>query len=667
MEKTTKKRIKRYVFWACAGLLVVLLAAMPLMAKNAEDEGPKASILSGQVKTGSVSTVLRGGGKLEEEEAVEATVPAGVKLTEFLVSNGDSVTKGQPLAAVDRVSVMAAITGVQETLEYLSGEIQKASGGQISNRVVAKAGGKVMEVYAKTGDSVQDVMLKHGALAVISLDGLLAVDIQTELDLSAGDILTVKFADGTGTEGRVDRVLGREAVVTIDHEAAAAGETVQVMTIYGSTLGEGVLYVHNAWKATAFSGTVAAVNVREGQQIRGGSTVVTLTDTAYTAEFESLSEKRREYEKLMLELFRLYQDQTLNAPCDGVVAGVDKDSVHLLSDSGEGAYLTLLANAPNGDDEMVYNNFVGMVTAVDHNGWQLLLDPASIPITDYKVLTGISPDPETMTQTARFIPRVPIYELVEEQWQQIGAEQIRAGDVMLFAGDDQGQFVWVVRLSRSSLEQEQPEQSDPSGKPNGGGQMQWPSFGGFTGKVQEEVFELYELEGSAVMTVTPQDSMKLLISLDEHDIAKVSLGQIAQIKVEALKHETFAASVTSIATEATNAGGSSKFQVELTLTRGENMLDGMSASAEIVLSTTEKVLTVPVAALNEAGTKTVVYTSYDKKNGTLGSPVVVETGVSDGENVQILSGLSEGDPFFYAYYDTLELSHTPESGGFSFG
>ena len=197
--------------------------------------------------------------------------------------------------------------------------------------------------------------------------------------------------------------------------------------------------------------------------------------------------------------------------------------------------------------------------------------------------------------------------------------------------------------------------------------MQWPSFGGFTGKVQEEVFELYELEGSAVMTVTPQDSMKLLISLDEHDIAKVSLGQIAQIKVEALKHETFAASVTSIATEATNAGGSSKFQVELILTRGENMLDGMSASAEIVLSTTEKVLTVPVAALNEAGTKTVVYTSYDKKNGTLGSPVVVETGVSDGENVQILSGLSEGDPFFYAYYDTLELSHTPESGGFSFG
>ena len=197
--------------------------------------------------------------------------------------------------------------------------------------------------------------------------------------------------------------------------------------------------------------------------------------------------------------------------------------------------------------------------------------------------------------------------------------------------------------------------------------MQWPSFGGFTGKVQEEVFELYELEGSAVMTVTPQDSMKLLISLDEHDIAKVSLGQIAQIKVEAMKHETFAASVTSIATEATNAGGSSKFQVELTLTRGENMLDGMSASAEIVLSTTEKVLTVPVAALNEAGTKTVVYTSYDKKNGTLGSPVVVETGVSDGENVQILSGLSEGDPLFYAYYDTLELSHTPESGGFSFG
>jgi hypothetical protein len=35
------------------------------------------------------------------------------------------------------------------------------------------------------------------------------------------------------------------------------------------------------------------------------------------------------------------------------------------------------------------------------------------------------------------------YELAEDQWQQIGPEQIQTGDILLFAGDDQGNFVWV--------------------------------------------------------------------------------------------------------------------------------------------------------------------------------------------------------------------------------
>ena len=32
-------------------------------------------------------------------------------------------------------------------------------------------------------------------------------------------------------------------------------------------------------------------------------------------------------------------------------------------------------------------------------------------------------------------------------------------------------------------------------------------------------------------------------------------------------------------------------------------------------------------------------------------------GISDGKFVQILSGLREGDAFWYAYYDTLDISN----------
>ena len=73
------------------------------------------------------------------------------------------------------------------------------------------------------------------------------------------------------------------------------------------------------------------------------------------------------------------------------------------------------------------------------------------------------------------------------------------------------------------------------------------------------------------------------------------------------------------------------------------------------------VLTLPAAALTEDGSKTIVYTALDKKTGELTSLVEVTTGLSDGEVVEILSGLGSGDTVYYAYYDTLEESDAVET------
>ena len=125
MDKTKKKRIKTIVALVAVVLVVALLAAMPLIAKQApEEDSPKASILSDTVSPGSINTRLIGGGTLAEEDALTVEVPAAVKLKKFLVANGDAVTEGTALATVDRVTVMTAITQVQETLEYLSEQIE---------------------------------------------------------------------------------------------------------------------------------------------------------------------------------------------------------------------------------------------------------------------------------------------------------------------------------------------------------------------------------------------------------------------------------------------------------------------------------------------------------------------------------------------------------------
>lgn len=668
MDKAKKTTIKRIIALVCVAAVVLLLAFMPLLAKNSKQEdGPKASILSGTVQTGSIQQSLIGGGTLTQEDAETVSVPAAVKLTEFLVSNGDAVAAGDAIARVDRVSVMEAISQVQETLEHLSEEIEAVSDKSLSGKVAAQAGGTVKLIYAKKGDSVQAVMLEHGALAVLSLDGRMSVTVQTEAEISAGDSVTVTLSDGTVADGSVESSLAGTVKVLLEDQDYTPGDTVTLR--FGETdLGTGTLEINSPWKATAIAGIVEKIKVSVEDSVDAGDTLMTLSDTGHTAAYQQLVDQRTEYEDMMLQLFRLYQTQLLEAPCDGVVSGIDKESAQLLKTQ-------LLANAPNGNDELLYINYIGQVAAVAQNGWAVLRNPQPVEIPDYQELSGVNIDPVTMTDVAVYDcvnTAAPLYELAEGQWVQAELSTVQAGDVILFAGDQTGNFVWLVRVKKAEVQ-------TPT-QPDAGGSQQSPTDqtqnqqtqrpGGMTGtfpqQVPEEEFTLYALDTVDVAAVTPQGEMTLQITVDELDILRLQVGQAADITVDALTGQVFSGTVADISNTGTSNGGSSKFTVELTLPRSENMLSGMNATATIPLDSAENVLSVPLAALVEQGTKTLIYTGYDEKNETLTNPVAVTVGASDGENVQLLTGLGAGDTYYYAYYDTLEISYTPDFGGSGF-
>ena len=147
--------------------------------------------------------------------------------------------------------------------------------------------------------------------------------------------------------------------------------------------------------------------------------------------------------------------------------------------------------------------------------------------------------------------------------------------------------------------------------------------------------------------------MTVTIKVDELDILQYALGMEADISVDALPGNTYTGTVTAIGGIGTNEGGNSKFDVELTLDREPDMLNGMNASV-VVHKSTSSALLIPIAALNDSGSKTTVYTAYDQKTGQLLAPVEVTTGISDGENVEILSGLEEGQLVWYSYYGDSE-------------
>lgn len=672
MDNAKNKRIKKYISRTVLAAVVIYLAIMPMVARShTGSDGPVASILSGTVETGSIDTVLHGGGTLSQESSVEITIPSGVKLTKFLVENGEAVAQGQPVAEVDRVSVMTAITDVQETLDHLLEEMNAADSGT-GDELVAAAGGRVKLIYAREGDNVADVILEHGALAVLSLDGMMAVKLECATAHATGDSVSVTLSDGAVVTGYVESNLDSTLVVTLEDEGYAVGDKVTVASAEGAELGSGELYVHNAWNATAYSGTVKSVKIQEEDTISAGKTIFTLTDVNGNAELEQLRAQHWEYEDLMLELFRMYQSTTVTAPCDGVVSGIDRNSAHLLSGNSAGHVVSFLSNAPGLDPDAGYENYVGQITGTLGSKWTVQMDPSRQEVVDYIAdIANVDVNVENMTSTGD-MEMVTVYKLVDGQWEISTAAE---GDILLFAWGESG-CVWAVHVGHwDPAEPAVPDATDPTaptepstdptapGDPSFTPDMpQTPStggsgLGGYAGGVTEEPeFQLYELQGSAIMEVTAQNTMTLTITVDEQDLHKVSVGMTAEIAVDALKGNVYTAAVTRIGSKGVNNGGSSKFDVELTLERSEDMLDGMSATATFTSDTASHILTIPVAALDQQGSKTIVYTDYDTDSGELIDPVEVTIGIADEEQAQLLSGLDAGDTYYYAYYDTPETA-----------
>ena len=348
MDKTKKKNVRRYILWGVLAVVVAGLAMLPALARQQDaQDGPVASVLEATVKEGSVQATVRGGGTLEAGDGEDIELPAEVKITEFLVKNGQEVKKGDPVAKIDKVSALTAVTEIRTSMAAVEKQMETFSDEKSASTVTAPAGGRVKAIYANPGDSVSAVLVEHGALALLSLDGRMRVTLTVSSQLIPGDSIPVTLDSGKTVTGRVESNLNGELTVTIADNGYAVGDTV---TLEG--LGSGSLEIHNPWLATAFNGTVSQVNIRLEQTVSSGGSLFTLKDTDYTAQRELLAETHRDYEELLQKLLTWQDTGVITAPCDGLVSGIDTDSTHLLAAEDEELTASLL-NADGGDFRLV--------------------------------------------------------------------------------------------------------------------------------------------------------------------------------------------------------------------------------------------------------------------------------------------------------------------------
>ena len=323
----SKKRKKRKILITVAAIIAVLalilvVGTAVLQRRVREQFASEADeVLKHTVETGTISTLVSGSGTLTNVDAEAIGIPEGVELTEILVENGDTVEENQLLALADMATVRSALATLQDTIDDLDDSIYDADGDEASTRIAAGVPGRIKIIYGEVGDLVSDVMVEHGALAVISLDGYMALDLETE-ELSEGDSVTVTRPDGTELTGTVETVFNGVATILVTDDGPENGESVTVSAEDGTELGTGELYVHSPLMVTGYAGTIRTVHTKLNAKVSKNNYLFTLKDTAFSANYDNLLRQRSDAEETLLELLTIQRYGGITAPVSGTVFSV---------------------------------------------------------------------------------------------------------------------------------------------------------------------------------------------------------------------------------------------------------------------------------------------------------------------------------------------------------
>lgn len=343
-KKMRRRKVIRTVLVIIGILASILVATVIILTKKVEKRfaAAAAEVQTHVVTTGTIHTIVSGSGVLTEENLEEISVPSGVEVNEVMVNAGDTVRKGDLLATVDMATVMTSLSSLQDQMNQLDKSIHAAKGETADTQITAGVSGRVKILYARENMDVSLCMAEHGALAVLSLDGYMAMELETD-QLSKGELVTVTRADGKVYEGKVSAQAGNTVTILVTDNGPQYGEEVAISTRDGAELGKAELYIHNPLGVTGYAGTVKTAAVKENAAVSAQSVLFTLKDTGFSANYDTLLRDRADLEETLLELLTIYRDGALLAPMDGMISSVEFDKEDAVSASASASATASMA------------------------------------------------------------------------------------------------------------------------------------------------------------------------------------------------------------------------------------------------------------------------------------------------------------------------------------
>lgn len=153
-------------------------------------------------------------------------------------------------------------------------------------------------------------------------------------------------------------------------------------------------------------------------------------------------------------------------------------------------------------------------------------------------------------------------------------------------------------------------------------------------------------DGTTIATVANMNDLIFRGNIDETEVGRLSTGMTMKITIGALQDLKFDARLEYIAPKATDQNGANQFEIKAAVnlpSNATNIRSGYSANAEIVLAEAKNVLAVQESAIEFDGDDTYVYVLKGEGDKQTYERRKVQTGISDGINIEIRSGVKPNE------------------------
>ncbi|NOX85579.1 MAG: efflux RND transporter periplasmic adaptor subunit [Chlorobi bacterium] len=148
--------------------------------------------------------------------------------------------------------------------------------------------------------------------------------------------------------------------------------------------------------------------------------------------------------------------------------------------------------------------------------------------------------------------------------------------------------------------------------------------------------------GTTISTVADMNDMVFKGKIDETEVGKIHENMHLILSIGAIDDTKFDATLTKISPKGVEENGAIQFEIEANVNLKENQFirAGYSANADIVLEKADSVMVIPESLLKFDGDTAYVEVETGEQQF---EKRIIETGLSDGINIQVLSGIDEND------------------------